>query len=241
MGYNTPEDLLKYVRELEKRIEKLERAPRAVNSSVDSGTFTIVSPDTGLVVALFGQLPVDYNRLDGTPQSGLLFFREDGSLAAILGDLNPTIPPFKQSWQVLDRGGNIVFADDTNSGQGVALPWLSWPNFVSNSAPTDTTTSATFVTVQTCQGYKTQPDVQVQVLVRSDTVGTTGEVRVVDQANNVLGLVTVGSAEFFYQQMGPVSLPGAFHDSIVLSVQVRRTAGTGTIGARGIYAIGLQS
>lgn len=244
MTYNDPRDteLLEEFRKLKSRLERLERTPRAISASIDTGTFTVVSPDTGLVVALFGQLPSLYNRIDGTPQSGIILYREDGTMAAILADLNPLVPPFKQSWQVLDRNNHVIFADDTNSGVGMALPWLPWSGFQSNSPPTDTTTSGTFVTVQTTVGYKINARIQMQLLIRSDSVGTTGEVQVVDQSSNVIdAIIAVPSASFFYMQLGPTPLAGGYLDPISLFVQARRTAGTGTIGVRGIYVMGLQS
>lgn len=243
MPYNIPESIIKEINDLKKRLERLERSPRAVSTSVDTGAFKVIAADTGRVVALFGQLPSQFNRSDGSPQTGVIYYREDSTYAAVLGDLNATIPPYKQPWQILDSSGNIIFADDTSvPAVGIALPYLNWSSFQSIGVPTDTTNSATFVNLQTNVSYKQHPRIQVQILVRSDTAGTTGEVQLIDQANNVLGGVqTIASLQFGYLTLGPMALPGTWHQGISLFIQARRTGGTGTIGVRGIYALGLQA
>lgn len=237
------------VQQLLRRVSDLERANPLENATIGRGGITItkggaltVKDTDGTVVGIIGALPAVYDRVDGTPQPGVAFYREDGSLAALLGDLNATIPPYRQSFQVLDRHGHVIMADDTNGGQGVALPYLTFGTPTSNAIPTDLTTSATFTTLQSAAGYWMSAKVTGQILVYSSDASTTGQVRVTDENGTQVGAtITVTANEFAWVNWGPVVIPGNFGDGKVLNVQARRTGGTGTIGINAGTLIGVQS
>jgi hypothetical protein len=179
---------------------------------------------------------------DGSGRNQQVFAlgRDDGTIAFALADLGTVLDhPHQQNWAFYDRGANIVFADDTDSGQGIARPYIPLGAFMPNTYPTETTTSSSFVTLQTLVGFKQQPKVVMQVLVRADDPSTDGEIRVIDQDGNVIGGVqTVSAGAFGYINIGPAALPGAHELAISLNIQARRTSGTGTIGIRGISAWG---
>jgi hypothetical protein len=156
----------------------------------------------------------------------------------ILADLNPTVPPYKQSLQTLDRAGNVIFADDTNGGEGLAWPLLSVAAFVDIASTTlSTTTSASYEDLQWGAAVRQHPRCAGSLLVISTVAGTTGNVRVVDGAGNQIGAtIPVSSLEFQQVTLGPVAWPAGtweFGEGIVnLRVQAERTTGTGAIGAK---------
>jgi hypothetical protein len=90
-----PQDILDYIRELEKRVERLEKLPRSPNTSIDSGAYTV--RENGVDRVILGKLP------DGTyglgvkqgdvimPMSQLAF-----GLAAKSGDAS--ITPTRNTW-----------------------------------------------------------------------------------------------------------------------------------------------
>ena len=110
-----------------------------------------------------------------------------------------------------------------------------------DGAPIGTTTSGTFVTLQTALGSKMNPKIAMQVMARSDP-GTSGEVRVVDEDGTQIGsTITVPAGTWTYYDIAPTALPGAFKEPKSLNLQARRTGGTGSIGVCGISAEGRQS
>lgn len=186
-----------------------------------------------------------YNDGSGQFPDQMIFevFRDDGTAGLICADLGTTPGhPHQQAVQWFDRTGNIVIADDTTSGVGLASPWIPAGAFVDYlAAPTAVTASATYASIQISQYYKQHPKLVVALVVRSDA-GTTGNVRIVDELNNVIGTpIAVPAASFFIGQIGPVAMPGGFGDSKNLFIQAQRTAGTGNIGVRGMSAYGIQS
>jgi hypothetical protein len=52
---------------------------------------------------------------------------------------------------------------------------------------------------------------------------------------------TVPAGAFVYLNFPVAPLPGSYEDPVTLNLQARRTAGAGTIGAAGTFAIGIQT
>jgi len=247
-----PDDswLVRRIEDLERTVREMRAARTLESSSIGAGGLSVnaeggisvLDQTTGSQVFYVGYAPM----FDGSGRKQMvvyLFRGNDGSAAMTMVDAG-TSPghPFSQAMQWFDRSGKVVLADDTVGGQGIAVPYIPFGAFMSNSAPTDTTTSATFTTLQTSIGYWMNPKVFIQLLVRASDGTTAGEVRVIDQSSNVIGGVqTVTAGLFSYINIGPVAVPGNFKDSLSLNIQARRTSGAGTIGVRGIVAIGLQS
>lgn len=241
--------LRREIQELRQQVRELAAARTLENATIgqgglqitNGGGVTVVDPTSGRMVFYVGS----YGFLDGSgrTQMVMLSFRDDGTPALQMldgGVVNGHT--HQQALQWFDRASNIVFADDTNGGQGIAVPYIPFGPFASNNVPTDTTTSATYTTLQTAIGYWMNPKVFIQLIVRSSDSATTGNVRVIDQAGNVIGApVAVAGNDFKYVNIGPVAMPGSFKLSVSLNIQAQVTAGTGTIGVRGVGAIGLQS
>lgn len=167
---------------------------------------------------------------------GVALSRPDGTYALYVADGFASI---------MDRTGNIVISDDASSGQGIATPYIplgTWNSVLAPPRAENFTTSSAFVTVETCSGYKQHPRLMIQVLVQCSNATTAGEVRIIDVNGVILGgTQTVPAGEYAYHQWIQAPLPGQHTAQQVLNLQVRRTVGAGSIGARGIYAVGVQS
>lgn len=249
-------DIYRRLRDLERQLDELRGARRLEAASIgaggltvkggmlsieDDGTLAVIDPTTGRAVAVLGTGTVPDG--SGRRQMFAAFARDDGTTALALGDFG-TIPghPHRQALQWYDRAGNTVFADDTTSGQGIARPWLLLGQWDDGSYPTATTTSGSFTTLTSLGGYRQQPRVSAQCVARASDATTAGEVRLVYNDTTVLDTKPIPAGSFAYINFTTVSLPaGNFGDPITLSIQARRTAGTGTIGVRGTYACGAQS
>lgn len=230
---------------LEARIKELETARSLENAHVGAGGITLgnngsltIQDADGRVVATFGALPPAFNRADGSRQPGVALYREDGTLAAFLGDTNPTTPPFRQSLQILDRQENIVVADDTNGGQGLANPYVSGASWSdSNITRWPSTTGATFTEIAYAYHTAQNPRVQFDIDLQADA-STTGQFRLMvtnhtGTAVQIDAIQTVTGA-FKHWTKFQVALPAGtqWGELLYLSLQGQRTAGTGTI--RGI-------
>lgn len=225
-----------------REIEDIKRQLREIGPLlVANGQLKLADPVTGQTVLYVGPTVIPDG--SGRQQRVVFMARDDGTAAIQLGDLGTTPGhTHQQAAQWFDRTGNVVLADDTTSGQGIARPYIPIGQWVSQGQPIDTTTSSTFVTLQSLVGYRQHPQLAAQALVESSDSATTGEVRIVDQANNVVGPVqTVAGNYFGYVNFTVTAMVGAHESGLVLSLQGRRTAGTGTIGAAGTQAYGVQS
>jgi hypothetical protein len=239
------------VKEINRRIRNLENAsPMQAGVQITNGgltmkgggAFQILDAITQNIVTFIGKVSIPDG--SGRTQMASFFSRDDGTVALALADLGTVLGHLhQQALQWFDRSGNTVVSDDTVSGQGLARPYIPlgvWADYL--SFPTATTTSPTFVSLQALFGYKQHPKLNIAVTVHSSDSSTTGEVQVVDQDGNVLGGVqTVAGGEYQIVSIGPVALAGAHEQSIQLNIQARVTAGSGTIGVRGLQAVGVAS
>lgn len=148
-------------------------------------------------------------------------------------------------WAMYDKQDNIILSDDGASGQGLARPYLPipWASH-SQSAITDTTTSAAFTGLLSTRYKKQHPKIWAQILCQASDATTAGEVRIIktftgDQIGATVTIPATGPGGFYaLRQIGPADVPGTFSEEMELEVQARRTAGAGTIGVRmfGCYA-----
>ncbi len=240
-----PIDILDTIRGLQDRLRFLEgRAQiRPAMTQIAGGDVTVgqggtfkVATSTGGPQFYVGQ--ISPNHPDGSAQRGLLLYREDGTpvLSVYTADSSP------QGLVIYDAGGNVVFADDRVSGQGLASPYLGQSGwFGATEYPTATTTGGGFVTVQHLPWIKQHPRVEANYLVRCSDGATSGEIRLVDDSGTQIGpTVAVGLGGFTYNSLaGP--LAGVFQQRMYLHWQARTTAGTGTIGVKGLSTYGIQS
>lgn len=238
--YNTGDDLdlLRQIAELQKRVANLESGNRVGATSIDKGSLRVKTGS--LEVGTMPQIFFGLGTFSGGTSQGWVFRRDTGMSVFDLGG-----NPGNQFWALRDEQGNVLFGDDTASGQGMAKPYLQVP-FVPSSitVPTDTTTSATFVGLQSAVYLKQHPQLYALVIVRSSDGTTTGEVQFVkkDTSDEVLGNVfTVTAGLYSFATFGPAPVSGSYLEQMQLDVQGRRTAGAGTIGVRVFACWGLQS
>jgi hypothetical protein len=170
---------------------------------------------------------------DGTPQPGIIIRREDGTIS--LAQYDPTPDPavadgFNQFLAVYDRAQTIVVSDDTASGQGLSRPYIPIP--ITRARYTDmvAVTDSSFVNVFETPGafYKVNARARADIRCTTDVSGTLGEVRVLVDGVQVGETQTV---EFTVatKYVGPFVVPGAAYTSHQITVQARRTAGTGAV------------
>lgn len=212
----------------------------------NNSAITVKDASNGGTTGIIGALPSSYNRSDGSAQPGMILYREDGTTAVVLGDLSPTVAPYKQAYQVFDRSGHDIMSDDTNGGVGLARPYLPLGQFVSiGSGNMATTTSATFTDIQWCVSARQHPKAYFSLIAYSSDSATTGALQVVDQNGNVLASTTVSGSQFSQVALGPVAWPAGswnFNEGYTtLKLQAQRTAGTGNIGGVVISAWGQQT
>lgn len=209
--------------------------------TIKGGALVVEAAD-GSTSAYFGGI---YPAMpDGTVQPGFILRREDGSLAAALYD--PTPDPaspdgFKQFFAIYDRGGRIVFSDDTSSGQGIARPYVGGGFARARYADWGvSTTSAAFETLFEQRIWKQHPRLEVGIRASTTDAATTGETRVL--VNGVqLGAVSAEEFVMNYRFFGPAAIAGDHMQTLDVLVQGRVTGGAGALRVEPRYWMGRQS
>lgn len=244
--YNLPQDVVDYIQGLEKRIEKLEKLVQVGNTSIDNGALLVKKGNQ--VVAAFGDLSAVYGgggfkRPDGTPQMGTVLYRDNGQIAFAIWDDSPLAPPgYQQYWAWFDRSGRVVFSDDTDSGWGLATPYIPSGVWINN----DTTqwpaqTSATFTPAWDSY-YRVQHNkLYVDFLMYVDA-GTTGEARLTIEGTQYGP--TISAAGVGYGNFAQVlDVPQALHQNgyVHLSIEQRRVSGAGNVRVSPRIAYGRQT
>ncbi len=239
-GYaHTPdgvEALAKRIKDLERRLDAIQSSTPARNTTIsggngltikDGGRFTIVDPG-GTVIAEFGALPQFPPRAPGQPQVGWILRRDNGEWA---GYCLTNVDGGVQSWNWTDRGGNVVLADDAFSGVGLARPYIPipvWPNSLDATAA-QTTTSATYVDLWRGVFHRQHPKLRVSITHDASVSGTTGNVRVLVDGTAIGGTLTSGFTPLAATNDADITASGSHETEHTLTVQARRTAGTGTV------------
>lgn len=237
----TPPGLFDRIRQLVRdEVAKLLRSGLLRNASISEGGLTIRGGFLRLVagaVDLFYVGPVAPNKADGTAQQGWIVRRADGTNVLFLRDAIPTDAggALQQALNWYDRTGNVVLADDTNGGVGLARPWLS--GGFGRTRFTDFgvgSTSATFETLWDQRISKQQPRLEVAYRASMDTSATTGETRVL--VNGVqLGTTQAETFSVATHFIGPLAVAGNHMDDLLVEIQGRRTSTTGTLKVEPLY------
>jgi hypothetical protein len=241
----TPRTILEAIQRLQRDVKELRAARRLESASVGGGGMTIrdggafvMMTASGVQVVQVG--PMQWKHLDGSTQQGMILRREDGSQALSISAVPAVQGVDTQAWSWWDRSGNAVFAEDTTSGVGLALPYLPI-----NFAParfTDwlATTSAAYEDVHRATLKKQQPFAYVVVGHTADASGTTGQLQLTINGTSY-GTPTAVTFTVGTVTIGPFPLPGQFNDQVELRVQAQRTAGTGNVRCHILAASGIQS
>lgn len=252
-GYqHTPSDieaLVKQMRDMQRQIDALRGAASARNTTIsggagltirDGGLFTLEDPD-GDKIAQFGALPDEAPRSDGKPQVGWVLRRDSGELVAYC---LTNVTGNKQAWQWVDMSHNILLADDAISEVGLAAPYIPLPCGPAQDPEWPSTTSGptTYEDVHRAQIWRQHPRVEISIGYTTTTSGTTGDVRFVLDGTPIgpvksatFGVVNLSS------DIASVTAIGSHLTRHTLTIQARRTAGTGAVRV-GVFGIwGLQS
>ncbi len=181
----------------------------------------------------------------GRRQTQVVICRDDGSGALVMSDLG-TVPnhPHQQALQWMDRTGNVVIADDTNGGVGVARPHI--PTYALQNASTATwpQTSATTATqISQCYVEYQQPKLGwvIQCYAPANVTG----LFTLQYNGTTIGTQTVvgGAGGLFLTWSNIAAVPSGLGFgqvySLVLLAQV--TAGTGTVYAQSVLIQGQGS
>jgi hypothetical protein len=227
------------VADMQRRLAALEAGGRAGSTSVDSGRLAI----SGGTFEVGPAPSVYFGPINGS--FGWQFKKDDGTLVFEVGG-----SPGNQFWDFRDDEGNFILSDDTNSGFGLANPWLPVPCYPHYNGtgpnPLMTTTSASFTGAWITRTIVQQPYIFFNMLCRNTADGvTTGEIQLRDNTNSVVadGPTVLGANFFSRVTLGPYPLFGAalHKDELEMEVQIRRTAGTGTVGVVMLNAYQHQS
>lgn len=218
------------------------------NSSLTGGSLTLRGGVFRMVnvADTFNQFylgPVTPAQPDGTLQPGWILRRADGSLALSVYDAFPADGPdgVQQAVNWWDRSGQIVVADDTDSGQGLARPFLGGNFGRARYADMGVqTTSGSFETLWIARLTKQQPKLMVTYRATMDTAGTTGETRVLVDG---VPLGPAESQEFVIGTyfVGPAAVAGAHMSTITVEIQGRRTSASGALRVEALNWEGRQS
>ncbi|MFB6873772.1 hypothetical protein [Streptomyces sp. NPDC056323] len=236
--------LARKVAALEREVKELRAARRLEAASVGAGGLRIVNggrlsmdTPTGTRMVDVGQInnPA-FNHADGTPQQGLFLKREDGTRFFTCYAYPPS--GFEtQAWSFYDRDNTVVLAEDTNSGTGLARPWipLTAPTS-SDTAVWPKTTAAGFTTIATSYNVKWQP--KLRVFAHTAVVGTaTGDVQFAINGSAWGSPVSAGAGLDVSDVIDGVEIGEQF----TLDVQARRLTGTGSIAAQVRMIYGRQT
>lgn len=233
--------LARRLADLERQVRELRAARRLEAASVGAGGLRIVqggrfAMDTPAGVRMIDVGKIDdgrFNHADGRPQQASFMRREDGSLMFGCFAYPPSPSGETQAWTFYDRTGNVILAEDTASGQGLARPALPVPMGPSYQGGWDywpRNANTTMAELWTGQIYKQQPKVVVVARTSMDTSGATGFLEL--KINGVAqGSPQSVSFSVGYLTFGPYPIPGDHMDQIEIVLQGRRSAGTGAIRA----------
>jgi hypothetical protein len=244
-----PPDFWQQVRQIAREeVAKSSRSAPLKNAAISSGGLTIQQGGSLVLMNNAGTGeqfyvgPVLPNMPDGTGQPGVIFRREDGSLALAMYDPD-TSGAFKQFLALYDRSHNVIVSDDTDSGQGLARPYVPMSGFyrAKYSDWTVQTTSTTFETLWRGEMIKQHPRLSVATNASMDTSGSTGEIKVlVNGVQLGTSVATVGFA-LTTSLFGPAAVDVDHMKLLAVEIQGRVASGAGALRVEPLHAIGRQS
>lgn len=199
-----------------------------------SRSVRVISTDDASVELML----VGHSRLDD--HRGTWILRPTGDYAITSIAPGDDDPGFVGWW---DLSGNYIFTDDVESKRGIGRPYI--PIMISDFAGPLSATTSSDDWVTLCDGSAglENPAIFAYVLYSSSASDTTGELQMAIDGTRVGPTLSIDGGDFTTGRIGPFlhGLTGALGTWYDVSLKGRRTAGTGTIGARVLAAIGLES
>lgn len=227
-----PPDLWERVRKIAaEEVAKSYRSAPLKNSSISNGDLTIKGgafrAQSPAGVDTFYVGPYGPNDPDGNYQPGMIVKRNDGTAALVLWDPLPNSNGYRQFLGWYDRTNHAIITDDTDSGQGLARPYLSGVGYLAQPRYWPGTQSASYEVLWRARHPKQHPKLYVQAWGTCDTAGTTGELQVMVNGIQLGATQSLNSSTVQEFVFGPTNVLGDFGEYLNIELQVRRTAGTG--------------
>lgn len=235
---------------IEDAVAKLARSGMLRNARISGGEgltvgrgskFQVEHP-TGAQLLLAGIYDSShtYDLGDGSYQPMLLLRRADGSLALSMYDPAPTVGGYQQFLAMWDRTGSIIISDDTDSGQGLARPYVPLDFYPARTQDWPVTTSGTFETMYRAKGPKQHPRLTVRAWGVNDTVGATGEMRLLVNGSpwGAVETTVFGSVS---EKLWTGTVTGTHMSNVVVEIQARLASGAGSVQVGASQIHGIQS
>jgi hypothetical protein len=234
------DDLIGRISELERKVAELGRQtlenviiPRGGIRLKGGGELAAEMPN-GISMFYLGELTVG-----AVAFRGIIMRRQDGT--PMFYTSIPGSDPTKIFFAWLDRSGNVLVSDDATAGTGLARPYIATPAARAKYTSWESTTSATYESLWHVRHIKQHPKVRGRIYATTDVAGTTGDWQII--VADTGEVLATGSVTFSQgaQQWGPVTLVGTLYADITLTIQARRTAGTGAVRIEHQFTAGVQS
>lgn len=235
-----PTDVSRRLQALENEVRELRAARRLEAASIgegglsirDGGRLAMLTPG-GVRMVDIGKIDSpQFNHFDGSPQQAFVLKREDGTNFMACFSY-PPLGSEAQAWKFYDRSGNIVVAEDTNSAQGLARPYIPipmGPDFEGGWDYWPRATGTATTILWSGRFYKQTPNIAIVVQASMDTSG----------ANGTLDMTVQGTVQGSAQNVGfsagyltfTANLAAYDHmQQIDVAIRGRRTSGTGALRA----------
>lgn len=238
------DDIARIIARLQEQIDSLRSERRAASTTIGDGNLVI---DGGDVVMLDTDGSVMFRLGDQVNgDRGLFMARDDGSLAFAVR--KTFAGPGAQSIEVRSREGYLLLAEEA-LGTGLSRPYLHLPLHPVMATPTTLqhgpygpevpVTAATFTTTHRAWIVRHNQYGRFMMQIAASDATTSAEVQVINAGNGDvlgdffagpwLGTRAVGSTGYVQVDPPRIYLPGVSEDRVSVAVQVRRSAGTGTL------------
>ncbi|MGI8310659.1 hypothetical protein [Saccharopolyspora hattusasensis] len=242
-----PDTFLDRIKRLEARVDELARGT-LTNAVISEGGITVrdlggiqLADRDGQTVFFVGGLDGQWQRPDGSPQPATFLADDRGAWRIAVIDDNPGADDYRQSVSVYDHAGNRIVGDDVPTGEGLARPYIPVTIAKAGYGDWPATTAGEFEPLEIARFIRQHPVLELHVRFTSDRPDTRGELRFVNPETKIPFGEPVPVD--FSQDIRVLRLrmPGRFGDLSEITLQARRTIGTGAVRATISAAIGTQS
>lgn len=249
---NDPGRINRELQKLRREIDALRSERRASATTIGDGGLRLTNGgslvvDGGEVLMLDADGSVMFRLGDQVHgDRGFLMARDDGTLA--LAVRKAIAGPGAQGIEIRDRQGYLIYAEEA-LGNGPARPLLHLPFQPVAPSPTTLqhgphgievpTTSATFTTTHQAWFARHNQYARLMLRVAASDATTSAEIQVVDAGTGIplgdflsgswLGARATGTTGYVQVDPPRLFLPGAPDERVSIAVQVRRSAGSGTL------------
>ncbi|AFU62160.1 hypothetical protein SV1_20 [Streptomyces phage SV1] len=236
-----PQDLLDRLRRLEAEVREL-RGRSQIRPAMDQilagdvvvgegGALSVLDPDNGHTTFRVGEI------YSATGEFGTVIKRDDGTVAISVLRGPQAAPTQSQAVRIMDSAGNEILSGETiDPAGGLARPYLSLPiPQDENTASWPGSASTAWTTIGRSRGLVQHPKVWIYA-VMARPAGVSAQLQLlIDGTPVVTGAVNATLT-------GPGTVPGyEYAKGVEFELQVKVTAGTGTVRAMTRYLYGIQS